>query len=485
MNVICIVADSLRKDHVGCYGTTAASAWFTARGGAPVQTPNLDRLAAEGTLFERAYPESLPTVPVRRALHTGRRAFPFRDWRPVKWDIVYLPGWQPIPHDQDTVAERLARAGYRTAFVTDTLPYFAPGLNFTRGFHQWHFVRGQQQDRYHSLSRAAAFGGPDADPLARFVTGPRHRERLRHTLTQYLANVSGRRAEEDWFAPRVYRQAMRWLEENHEVGREGRLFLLIDHFDPHEPWDPPRHYVELYDPGYRPGRDGADVIHPMYGVADWLSEAELRHLRANYAGEVAMVDHWLGRLLDKIDVLGLRDNTLVVFISDHGHLLGEHGLVGKLGHALYPELIDIPLLIRHPNGKPGRRVHEPVYNLDIVPTMLAAAGVPGTTWGDAVDGRDLTPLLTGADGWRSRQYLTSAYGTFAWIQTGDYVLNAGVDGAQPRLIVLHDDPGHERNLAGERPDLVRELFALLRDDAGGDLPAYERPMTYADGSRPT
>ena len=113
-------------------------------------TPNIDAFAARSVLFERAYPESLPTIPVRRAMHTGRRAYPFRDYRPVKWDIVYLPGWQAIDNDEDTLAEGLAAEGYHTGFVTDTLPYFAPGFNFQRGFWQWEYVRGQQQDRWRS-----------------------------------------------------------------------------------------------------------------------------------------------------------------------------------------------------------------------------------------------------------------------------------------------------------------------------------------------
>ena len=133
-NIIVVVSDTLRIAELGCYGGQA-------------HTPYINALARQGVRFTRAYPESLPTIPVRRALHTGRRAYPFRDYRPLKWDIVYLPGWQAMDNDQDTLAENLAGAGYHTGFVTDTLPYFAPGLNFTRGFWQWEYIRGQQQDR--------------------------------------------------------------------------------------------------------------------------------------------------------------------------------------------------------------------------------------------------------------------------------------------------------------------------------------------------
>ena len=83
-NIVVVVSDTLRAAELGCYGSRR------------VQTPNIDRFAQRATRFTRAYPESLPTIPVRRALHTGRRAYPFRGYRPLKWDIVYLPGWQAM-----------------------------------------------------------------------------------------------------------------------------------------------------------------------------------------------------------------------------------------------------------------------------------------------------------------------------------------------------------------------------------------------------
>ncbi len=129
MNVLVVMSDTLRTAYLGCYGNRT------------IRTPNIDRFSRSGMRFTRAYPESLPTVPVRRAIHTGRRAFPFRDYKPVKWDIVYQPGWQPISNDEDTVAENFAAADYHTGFVTDTLPCFAPGYNFQRGFWQWEYTR--------------------------------------------------------------------------------------------------------------------------------------------------------------------------------------------------------------------------------------------------------------------------------------------------------------------------------------------------------
>src|ERR687897_1516236 len=111
MNVVVVIIDSLRKDHVGAYGSDR------------IKTPSLDALAKESLRFTRAYPESMPSIPARRGIHTGIRTFPFRSWelRNVNEDDVMLYGWEPIPEEQTTLAEILAEEGYYNLFVTDTL----------------------------------------------------------------------------------------------------------------------------------------------------------------------------------------------------------------------------------------------------------------------------------------------------------------------------------------------------------------------------
>ena len=120
-NIICIVSDTLRIDYLGCYGNKL------------IHTPNLDAFASESIIFDNAHPESLPTIPYRRGLHTGRRAYPFRNYKPVSWDNVYLPGWQPMENEKDCIAENLVSIGYYTGFASDVPHYFVPGMNFTRG----------------------------------------------------------------------------------------------------------------------------------------------------------------------------------------------------------------------------------------------------------------------------------------------------------------------------------------------------------------
>ncbi len=440
MNAVLVILDSLRRDHVGCYG----NGW--------IRTPNLDAFAKQGCIFDRAFPESLPTIPVRRALHTGKRTFPFRGYEPVKGDHVKVYGWQPIPEDQVTLSEILRHHGYRTAFITDTYHQFKPSMNFHRGFDEWRWIRGQESDAYNSKL---------ADEIGMHLSSSgKGNSRL---LRRYLANIVERKTEKDYFAPKVFREAVRWLTDN---GDAEKFFLCIDSFDPHEPWDPPQSYVDLYDPGYQ----CREVITPMY--TDWhsyLTEDELRHMRALYAGEVTMVDAWFGRFMNALDDRGRQEDTLVVVISDHGHQLGEHGPTGKVPEGLHPELMDIPLIIREPTGQGGRKRLDPfVYNHDVFPTILSYLGISPP---DHPDGMDLAPLIRGETD-ETRPYVTSGFSDYAWIRDDDFVLIRSSDGNQQILYDLGTDPEQQTDVSSEQPDQAQRLTQLLLADAGGQLPDY-------------
>ena len=466
-NVITIIADSLRLDHCGCFGNT----W--------IRTPNIDRLAAMGTRFTGAYPESLPTIPVRRAMWTGRRVYPFRNYRPIPWDIVNLPGWQPLDPAEPTVAELLAAEGYQTGLVTDTLPVFAPGMNFERGFKQAVRIRGQQQDRWRSPAAVT-----DAEVEA-MTFSDEHAKAVGNMLRQYIANSSQRQSEEDYLAPQVYREAIRFVEDNaaaaqaksDDAATHTPFYLVIDTFDPHEPWDPPAHYTEMYDPGYK-GR-GALGTHDKYGKADYLTPAQLKHMRALYAGEVTMVDTWLGKFLDRLESLDLMQNTLILFLSDHGHTLGEHDLIGKIPHALYSELMRIPVIYYDPQIPGGSTAGGLVYNIDFVSTIMNRLGVQGR---QPMDGIDLKQMLT-RGGHGGRPHVTSAFRDYVWVRRGKHVLIAHFKGSQFQLYDIQDDPNCDRNLAQKNRELCQDLFALALTDAGGDLPLYDQQTTFADGQK--
>lgn len=129
MNVLIVILDSLRRDHVGVYGHPQMHA------------PSIDELARSSTRFTEARPEAMPTVQMRRCVHTGKRTFPARAWEPQKGVDVRMPGWQRIPEEQVTLAEMLQSAGYTTVLISDTPHLFKPSMNFQRGFDTWSFVR--------------------------------------------------------------------------------------------------------------------------------------------------------------------------------------------------------------------------------------------------------------------------------------------------------------------------------------------------------
>jgi len=456
MNLIIIIADSLRKDHVGCYGNFR------------IRTPNIDAFAKMSVRFTNMYPESLPTLPFRRAIHTGMRAYPFRNHRGMKWDIVRLAGWGPIPEEQDTLSEILERRGYRNYFITDTLPYFQPSLNFHRGFHHYAFIRGQQQDRWLPLIRMKP---SEFDKL--FYSKQQKRSHA-ELLEQYFSNISTRRSEEDWFAPQVYRRAMSWLEG---AAAHQPFFMLIDTFDPHEPWDPPEYYTRMYDSEYC-GDKNISVL--LYGKSDPIPADILKNVRARYAGEVTMVDSWFGFFMEKIEALGLLGDTLIFFVSDHGHLLGEHNLVGKLGYGLYKELVDIPAIYYDPAlSDKGGACDALCYNIDIISTILRRLEIEPET---PREGINLYPIIEGKQK-GPRHYLTCSYNDWVWVRKDNLVANIHYGGRPAWLCDIKDDADEKKNIAPERDDVVRELFELALKDAGGRLPIYEElRTTFADGT---
>ncbi len=457
MNVILVVIDSLRKDHVGCYG----NGW--------IQTPNMDAFAKESCLFEQCYPESLPTLPARRAMITGNRMFPFRNWReesPGDLQSDATPGWAPLRKTDVTISEILQEAGYRTAFITDIHHMFRPSMNFHRGFDEFRHIRGNEGDRYNS-------GPPPKDiDIDHFLVPALYDTYAHQGLLRYLSNTSFRKGEEDYFAPLVFGEGIRWLEANRDAEK---FFLWIDCFDPHEPWDPPQKYVDLYDPGY----EGKEIINPQTGDPNtYLSEKELKHMRALYAGEVTMVDTWFGKFIDKTKALNLHENTLIIIVADHGHPLGEHKVVRKIPWAMYPTLMDIPLLIRHPNGiGAGKRIQAYVQHHDLFTTALNFTGV---TAPKPVDGEDLIPLMSGQSG-PQRDHVTCGCRRYVWLRDERYVYIAVADGTYPQLFDLRSDPGQFNNMAPDHPDICSKMHEKVLEDAGGPLPDFSGLTDFAAG----
>lgn len=472
MNAIIIVSDTLRRDHLSCYAERVTPPH--ARLGPPyrIYAPHLTTFAADAIVFDNAYAASFPTVPCRNDIMTGRHTFTYK-------------AWSPLGEGEVVLAEVLNRAGYVTALVADTPHPFAPGYNYQRGFQSWEVIRGQEGDRWKSAPRTVDL---PADP-GKLRGGA-------NTTTQYLRNVAERDYEADYFPARTMQTAMRWLEKNH---RE-RFFLYVDTFDPHEPWDPPEHYVRRYADHY----EGQKPIYPRYDVCDYLSDDELRYLRALYAGEVSLVDHWVGQLLQRVEDFGLLEDTLVLFMADHGFYLGEHNFIGKSlitpdhqqGLPLYPEVARIPFVLRVPGrAAGGGRVGAYAQPVDVMPTVLDFLGVPIP---ETVQGHSLLPAARG-DVPQVRPFCVSSPTISGphvkvphptnrcTVTSGEWTLIFGsqaggvdegefthmVDSIRRRIRTLEalpivpelyhsaSDPGCTRNVVAERPDVARRLHGEL------------------------
>ena len=447
MNVVVVNLDSLRRDHVGAYGND----W--------IKTPNLDALAKESLRFTRPYPESIPTINARRAVYTGTRTWPFRNWVPQRGETFYPAGWQRMPEEQTSLAETLLENGYETALVTDTYHQFKPSMNFQRGFNVFEFLRGQERDHFRPAKTT-----PEEE-VDRY-TVPGNDASMREKVRQYRANVAGRKGEDDWFGPRVFLRGMEYLEVAVEVG--GPFFLVVDSFDPHEPWDPPEEYANMY--GEPTGR--GEPIAPNYGPSDYLEEDELERMRSLYAGEVTMTDRWFGRFVDRMADLNLLESTLLVAFSDHGVSLGEHGFTGKVAQAIWPELKDIVFYVRHPEGKgAGRTSDFPASIHDIAPTVLGAMGIEP---GQPPEGQDLGPILEGKGPEKERPFVTLGYGNYSWAEDDDWALSVRNDGEEPRLYDLARDPRMDRNVATANRDVVSRMWNeyIIKDAGGAPPPMY-------------
>ena len=470
-NVVLVIFDSLREDCIGAYGSPP---W------GEVKTPNLDSLASESLLFTRVYPESLPTLPARRAIYTGRNVYPFHnsDFR-LKGDFVGAPGWGPIPEDQDTVAELLRESGYRTGLLSTVYHMFKPSKNFHRGFDQWMFIRGKEEDPQRS--------GPDIpdEELYRwvpkeFLDEPRTPTRSAPVskldyMKRCLKNMHDRQREEDYHCARLFTEAARWLEQNRDAER---FFLCVESFDPHEPLFVPEHYRRMYDDS-----DGQENVLSGYGDTASVPPELLYRTQANYSGLVTMCDRWFGHLYETMRVLGMLEDTLLIVTTDHGHSIGDEGYMGKRGYPSEPSFLDIPLMVRHPGGAgAGTTSDLLVQHTDIAPAILAFAGVEPR---EPLDGRPfLDAALEGREGLALRDHLTVAWCGAVTVIDDRWWLNIKVDGAGALLYDLEAPEPRARNVADDHPDVVRRLFGAAMRDARGGLPDYIKELAQSHEDAP-
>jgi arylsulfatase A-like enzyme len=438
--------DSLRVDHV--YGGRA-------------RTPTFDKFATEALRFTNAFPEGMPTIPARRAIMSGRRTFPFRGWHPYR-DLPPQPGWEPVDSDGKMWTELLRERGWTTGYITDNPHLLLPvHKRFRRKFDRVELVDGQVPLRRKPSRKVSTAELNRVLPLS--LRGSRAAPRM----AAYLAMNPRDRPEEDYLAARVFRDGMSWIE----WARDRQPFaLVIDSFDAHEPWDAPARLKDIYGPP----SVGLEPIQPFATPAAKSSSLDLsrnlmRRMRQLYAAEVSLVDAWLGNFLDRLANLGLAENTVVVLISDHGVLLGEYGWVGKRYSEIHTELSQVPMLIRHPEGKAkGRASGYRASTHDVGPTVVSLLGYdpPGR-----MDGADLSPLLDGKQPRQRRTYTTAAYNDHVAARDGRWLLISDNQGVDKRLYSLRNEGV---DVAARNPAQVRRLWGYVERDAGSKpLPRFK------------
>ena len=426
MNVIVIMLDSYRQDHMGFYHQGRRAFPNVP----PCATPNMDAFAAESVVFDSMYADALPTIPARSALFTGNRT-------------LFSRAWQPLAPEDVSVASILALEGYTSALIADVYHYRAPDQNFHAGFHSYEWVRGQEYDPWRSQ--------PPSSDLAKF-TNKFYDELWLANVAQFIVNTEEFAGKEDWYAFKVADKACDWLKRNRG---QDKVFLWMDSFDPHEPWDPPAEFDVYGDPDY----SGPRYVMPLGGPArNWYSEAEIDHIRALYAGESASVDAAVGMVLDQLRDLGYYDDSVIVLMGDHGHPLADHGKFLKGADRLYNELLRVPFMVRLPGGRGARRTGAICQYHDLLPTLLEVAGL-GNCAHD-MHGRSFRAVLEGETD-RHRQSIITGYheAIDRVIRDDRWSLILRPNGEPDELYDLVADPMEQNDLRPGADDLAGDLLS--------------------------
>ena len=331
MKAIMVMFDSLNRHMLPPYGCD----WVVA--------PNFARLAARSVTFDNNYVGSMPCMPARRELHTGRYNFLHRSWGPLE------------PFD-DSMPEILKRNGVYTHLVSDHYHYWEEGgCTYHTRYDSWEITRGKEGEPWK---------GQVKDPIIPPSVGSRKDRMWR----QDWVNRGYMKREEDQPQPQTFALGMEFIRTN---CREDNWFLQIETFDPHEPFFTQQKYKDLYPHDYQ----GPHFDWPNYHRVTETPE-QVQHCRYEYAALVSMCDHYLGKVLDLMDELDLWQDTMLIVNTDHGFLLGEHDWWAKCVQPFYGEVAHAPLFIWDPRcGAHGVRRQALVQTIDLPATLLEFFGV--------------------------------------------------------------------------------------------------------------
>ena len=391
MKAIMVMFDSLNRHMLSPYGCD----W--------TGTENFGRLAEYTVVFDNCWVGSMPCMPARREMHTGRYNFLHRSWGPLE------------PFD-DSMPQILKEAGIHTHLVSDHYHYWEDGgATYHQRYTTWECVRGQEGDNWQPLVGFAK----GLKPTKNVCGNPQD-----NWVGQDFANRTVMRDKTRQPQWRTFDHGLDFLRENHE--KDG-WFLQIETFDPHEPFFCQPEYKERFPDQYR----GLFCDWPDYRPVDDRDSPEfMEHMRKQYGALLAMCDENLGRVLDAMDEYGLWEDTLLVVNTDHGFLLGEHGQWAKCHCPFYGEVAHIPLFIWDPRARRrGVRTACLAQTIDLPATILEYFGqeLPPD-----MEGRPLGPVLE-RDAAVREAGLFGIFGGQVCCTDGEWVyMRSPVEGNSPR-----------------------------------------------------
>ena len=452
MNIILVLVDSLNKHCLQLYNPDSVC-----------RTPHLDKFAQQSFVFDNHFVGSLPCMPARRDMFTGRKEFMWRPWGSLEVLDARMP-------------RIVQSAGLNTAIITDHYHYWEEqGNGYLQCFGACELIRGHEVDPW-KVPGSGSY--PQwVDKVAEF--------RAAEHIHQFYANIKDFQGEEDFFAAKVFSAAADWLDDN---AHKGPFYLHVEAFDVHEPHYVPEPYASMYtDSG---SRDDFNIWPPYQVYRDLnafmkqTSPEELSFIRAQYLGKTTMTDTWLGALLQKMDELALWDDTMLILTTDHGHDLGERGVFGKQ-YPHYDSHANIPLMIWHPRHPGnGQRVKGLTQSVDLFPTLIEAAGAQAPAKNQ--QGRSLLPIIEQSAPSTHEAVLYGTFGQGICLTEGDWTLFASpVEGAQLytysssiSLPIVVDNPVDGR--LGRPPEHPADQGYF---DPAVDMPLWKTPITIDPRTR--
>lgn len=384
MRVIMVMFDSLNRRMLEPYGCD----W--------VKTPNFTRLAQHSVRFDNMYVGSMPCMPARREIHTGRLNFLHRCWGPVE------------PFD-DSMPEMLKNNGIMSHLITDHHHYWEDGgATYHQRYSSFEFVRGQEGDHYKCHVK-----DPDFPETVSRYYNPSSKSssmQMRHDCI----NRTYIKGEGDFPMAQSFSLGVEFLERNHQ---EDNWFLQLETFDPHEPFHAPKRLQELYPHQY----SGKQFDWPPYARVTQQPD-EVEHCRYMNAALVSFCDEQLGRVLDIMDKYQMWDDTMLIVNTDHGFMLGEHGWWAKCSW-YYNEVAHTPLFIWDPGcGVKGQSRNALVQTMDLAPTVLDAFGIAPT---ESMMGMSLRPIVADGEQKGHDAVLFGMHGAHVNCTDGRYVYMRG------------------------------------------------------------